>query len=137
MKKRVLAFILAMTCLFVAGVYASAGDTDFDITVSRDGAASPDPNSYREIKDDNEQKYYVRCTYMNHSPARITFQSCSVDGEIRSDWGTYRSSEMNTTKSYFYDGYAPGGEYYYLHGIHASHDTATYTYLNVVGWYCP
>ena len=137
MKKRVLTFILAMTCLFVMGTCAFAGNTPFDITVSRDGAANPDPNSYREIKDDNEQKYYVQCTYMNHSPARFTFQSRSADETVSSDWATYRDNEMSRINKYYYDGFAPGQKLYYLHGINGSHDTASYTYLNVQGWYCP
>lgn len=40
-----------------------ASTLPFDITVY--GPSNPDPYPYREIKDDDEQKYYVRAANMD------------------------------------------------------------------------
>ena len=68
--------------MFGVGNFVSASTIPFDITVTAYGPSNPDPYSYREIKDDDEQKYYVRATSMDHERGLFTFKSCSIDGTV-------------------------------------------------------
>ena len=138
MKKRILTLLLIFCCVFGVGNFVSASTIPFDITVTAYGPSNPDPYSYREIKDDDEQKYYVRATSMDHERGLFTFKSCSIDGTVDSGVASYHYRELNTTRSYGYTcGYAPGGKYYYLHGITGLYEAAPYNYLHILGYYCP
>lgn len=138
MRKRTLTMILVLACVLGLGAFASASTIPFDITVTAYGPSNPDPYSYREIKDDDEQKFYVRVTGMSHEKGLFTFKSCAIDGSVESRNMNYHYRNLNTSFPYDYDiGYAPGGKYYYLHGITGLYEAAPYNYLNVVGYYCP
>jgi hypothetical protein len=137
MKKRMIILILSIVCSVGMSISAAAGTISFDITVTEDGAGSPDPNSYKEVKDDYDPNYYVTCTGMNNSRGRITYQSVASDHSTYSNWGSHSYNDLNKTKTIPYDAYAPAGKLYYLHGLNAANPSATYYTLNVTGRYCP
>ena len=137
MKKRMITVILAVVCVLGMSMFVSAGTIPFDITVTNDGAGSPDPNSYREYKDDYDPYYYVTCTGMSNTQGKITYQSIADDKSGYSNWGSHRYNQLGITHRALYDGYAPAGKLYYLHGLNASNPNAAYYTLNVTGNYCP
>lgn len=139
MKKRILTLIIAIACVMSMGMFASAGTIDFDITVTAHGASNPDPYSYREYKDDGEQRYYVTCTWMSHSSGYFQYRSCSADGRVISDNAATRYGELGRVKALYYgnDVYAPYNIEYYLEGLTALNGDSPYVNLNILGRYCP
>ncbi len=122
-------------CIGGFTIIAKAGTSYLDVTVSNvPGATSEDPYSFREVKDDSEQRFYITLTSLQGGPY-ISFTAYNDADQPVSSYAalTVHSTELNNTINADYSVTAYAGKKYYVHA------TAPLYYANVhaVGRYCP
>lgn len=102
--KKIMCMVAASVCIFGSTLSAYAGTSPFDITIP------DDVFSLREIKDDDEQRFYVTGTSFSQSlPVYCTSRNLN-DVSISSNEAIITPASPRSSASY--KKYAPYGEYY-------------------------
>lgn len=102
--KKIICIAASTLCLFGSTLSAFAGTSPFDITIP------DDIFSLREIKDDDEQKFYVTGTYFSQSLPVYCTSRHLYDASISSYEATITPASPRSSASY--KKYAPANEYY-------------------------
>ena len=139
MKRKFKNILCALAILVSVGGFATvahAVNSYLDVTVYNvPGTASPDPYSTRTVKDDGEQRFYIKLNTLTNTPS-MSFTAFAADGTRVSANPAitfYKSDTLPKTKSAAYTIKAYAGSYYYVYATVPTY----YGGAHATGTYCP
>lgn len=139
MKRNFKNILCALAILVSVGGFATvahAVNSYLDVTVYNvPGTTSPDPYSMKTVKDDDEQRFYIKLNTLTNTPS-MSFTAFAADGTRVSANPAitfYKSDTLPKTKSAAYTVKAYAGRYYYVYATVPQY----YGGAHATGNYCP
>lgn len=143
MKRKFKNILCALAILVSVGGFATvahAVNSYLDVTVSNiPGQSSPDPYSTKTVKDDDEQRFYIKLETLTNTPS-MSFTAFRSNGEqmsVNQAITFNREYNLGETLSAAYDTYHKkvprAGEFFYVYATVPTY----YGGAHATGTYCP